>query len=176
MYHFLTGDACQETQGSAIDNHLEMFCWHHSWQKRSKCWKGWRVHCLLDWVGQGFRGIWEGCGWPTSRPWCGTYAYIAISVPDLIQQVSQRLPPETAIPSNSWVRFQFWAKNRFSETAKRYKCHFDLTYKIQRRQLRKTRVDSRYCAVHLRYLKEMAVMFWDHCTGFSWWQKQNTSW
>ena len=84
---------------------------------------------------------------------------IAISIPDLIRQVQERLPPETPIPSETWVRFQFWPRNQFTETAKHYNCRFDVRYKIQCRQLRKSHVDSRYCAVLFRYLKEMAVKF-----------------
>lgn len=48
---------------------------------------------------------------------------IAISIPDLINQVSQQLPPESKIPSEKWVRYQFWPKNQFSATDK---CRFDL--------------------------------------------------
>ena len=84
---------------------------------------------------------------------------IAISIPDLIKKVANKLPIETLIPSESWVRFQFWPKNRFSEVAKHYNCRFDVKYKVQSRQLRKTHIDSRYCAVLLRYLKEIAVKF-----------------
>ena len=35
----------------------------------------------------------------------------AISVRDLQQQVSARCPPSTAIPSLSWLSFQFWPKS-----------------------------------------------------------------
>ena len=60
---------------------------------------------------------------------------LAISIPDLIRQVRERLPPDTPVPSEIWVHFSFWPHNQFSETAKCYKCHFDVKYKIQRRLL-----------------------------------------
>ena len=42
-----------------------------------------------------------------------THFATAISVPDLISQVSKQCPEGTPIPSESWVRLQFWPKNRF---------------------------------------------------------------
>ncbi len=89
---------------------------------------------------------------------------IAISIHDLINQVASKLPPDSLIPSESWVRFQFWPRNRFSGTAKHYNCRFDVKYKVQSRQLRKTHSDARYCAVLFRYLKEMAVLFRNEAT------------
>ncbi len=84
---------------------------------------------------------------------------IAISISDLIKKVAEKLPCGTPVPSEQWVRFQFWPWNRFSKIAKYYNCRFDVKYKIQIRQLRKSHVDSRYCAVLLRYLKkEMQIM------------------
>ena len=91
---------------------------------------------------------------------------LAISIPDLNRQVKERLPADTPVPSEAWVRFQFWPRNQFSETAKRYKCRFDVKYKVQRRQLRKTHIDAHYCAVLFRYLKEMAVRFRKHAALF----------
>ena len=86
---------------------------------------------------------------------------IAISISDLIKKVAEKLSSGTPIPSEPWVHFQFWPRNRFSEIAKHYNCRFDVKYKVQNRQLRKSHIDSRYCAVLLRYLKEMAVKFRD---------------
>ena len=41
-----------------------------------------------------------------------THFATAMSVPDLISQVSKTCPEGTPIPSKSWVRLQFWPKNR----------------------------------------------------------------
>ncbi len=79
---------------------------------------------------------------------------IAISISDLIKKVAEKLPCGTPVPSEPWVRFQFWPRNRFSKIAKHYNCRFDVKYKIQSRQLRKSHINSQYCAVLLRYLKK----------------------
>ena len=71
-----------------------------------------------------------------------THMPIAISISDLIAKVKENLPPDTPIPSEIWVRFQFWPRNRFAITAEQYKCRFDVQYKVQRRQLRKNHIDG----------------------------------
>ena len=167
MYRFLTNDASQETQGSDIDNRLEMILDDPDVDiivdKREV--NAGRPEQLTAFWTELDKVLEEYGKAVDDRRHSPDVAHmpIAISVPDLIQQVSKRLPPGTAIPSESWVRYQFWPRNRFSETAKKYTCRFDLTYKIQRRQLRKAHIDGRYCAVLFKYLKEMAVMFREQC-------------
>ena len=55
---------------------------------------------------------------------------LEISIPDLILQVREHLPPDTPVPSEIWVRFSFWPHNQFSETAKCYKCRFDVNIRF----------------------------------------------
>ena len=45
----------------------------------------------------------------------------AISVRDLISQVSKRCPPETTIPSESWVRLNFAPRNPRTKVAQQYR-------------------------------------------------------
>ena len=41
-----------------------------------------------------------------------THIAKAISVRDLVEQVASRCPQGTPIPSDSWVRLQFWPNNK----------------------------------------------------------------
>lgn len=168
MYSFLTGDSCSELQSSEIDKRLQMMLDDPDVDlvvdkrqlnagRESQFELFWKeVDVLLEEYGKAVDDRRHG---PDVA-----HLPIAISIPDFIKQVASKLPTGSPIPSESWVRFQFWPRNRFSETAKHYKCRFDVKYKVQSRQLHKSHVDSQYCAVLFRYLKEMAVKFCDHAT------------
>lgn len=165
MYRYLTDDNSSEAQAFEIDQRLEMMLddpdvdlvvdKRELNQGRKPqfevFWKG--VDTLLEEYGKAVDDRRHG---PDVA-----HMPVAISIPDLIKQVAAKLPTDSPIPSEPWVRFQFWPKNRFSATAKHYNCRFDVKYKVQSRQLRKSHVDARYCAVLFRYLKEMAVLFHD---------------
>ena len=166
MYSFLTDDVSQELLGSDIDCRLKMMLddpdvdlildkRELNPERQSQFEVFWKqLDVILEEYGKAVDDRQHGPD-VAQLP-------LAISVPDLIRQVKERLPPEAPVPSETWVRFQFWPRNQFSETAKRYKCRFDVKYKIQRRQLRKTHIDAHYCAVLFRYLKELAVRFRNH--------------
>ena len=81
----------------------------------------------------------------------------AISVQDLIEQVSKMCPEGTPIPSESWVRFNFFPRNPHTVTAKRYRKQLQAKHVIQKRQFRKTHMDAHYCAALFRYMREYAV-------------------
>ena len=53
-----------------------------------------------------------------------TYLAKAISIRDLINQVSQMCSGEP-IPSEEWVRLQFCPKNPHAKVASQYRCQFD---------------------------------------------------
>ena len=93
-----------------------------------------------------------------------THLAKAISVRDLLEQVTKQCPEGTAIPSKQWLRLQFWPKNPTSKTALQYTGRLDVKFMIQPRQLRKEHVDSHYCAALFRYLKEFSIMFRDCCS------------
>ena len=93
-----------------------------------------------------------------------THLAKAISVRDLLEQVSKRCPTGTDIPSRQWLRLQFWPKNPTNKSALQYTGKLDVKFMIQLRQLRKTHVDSHYCAALFRYLKEFAIMFRPYCS------------
>eukprot|EP00117_Sycon_ciliatum_P002691 scpid45083/ scgid7803/ len=88
----------------------------------------------------------------------------AISTRDLVEQVGKRLPEDSPVPCESWVRLQFCPKNTSHAAA----CHctgkLDIKHMVQARQLGHNHVDGHYAAAQFRYLKEFAVMFRDVCT------------
>ena len=45
-----------------------------------------------------------------------THLARVISVRDLLQQVSERCPPSTPIPSRSWLSLQFWLRNTHTKS------------------------------------------------------------
>ena len=88
----------------------------------------------------------------------------AISVPDLISQVSRQCPEGTPIPNVSWVRLQFWPENRHLHSSCHYTSKLSIKYMVQTRQLRKSHEDSHYAAALFRYQRELAVKFRQHST------------
>ena len=86
------------------------------------------------------------------------YLPIAISVHDLHEIASERLTKafpgeEKPIPSDEWIRLQFWPRNPYTTTSLRYTGRFEVKYAVQARQMRKTHPDCRYVAVILQYMK-----------------------
>ena len=146
MYRYLTDDCSSESQSSEIDRRLELMLDDPdidlTVDKRElnlgrnpifePFWK--EVDVLLEEYG---KAVHERRHGPDVA-----YLPVAISVPDLIKKVKDKLPADSPVPSEAWVRFQFWPRNRFSETAKHYNCRFDVKYKVQSRQLHKSHSDA----------------------------------
>ena len=88
-----------------------------------------------------------------------THLARVISVRDLLEQVAARCPPETPIPSRSWLSLQFWPKNAHAQARIHYTGRFKVKYMVQARQFRKAHEDSHYAAAIFRYQREQAVMF-----------------
>ena len=92
---------------------------------------------------------------------------IAISIRHLRDMIAERLRkkfPDThklAIPSEEWVRLQFWPRNPYSSSALHYTGRFDIKYCVQSRQLRKGHPDTHYVSVLLQYVKAFAVQYQD---------------
>ena len=87
-----------------------------------------------------------------------TYLAKAISIRDLIDQVSQ-ICPEEPVPSEEWVRLQFCPKNPHAKVASQYRCQFDVKMMVQKRQFRRDYIDSHYSAAVFRYMREFAIRF-----------------
>lgn len=81
-----------------------------------------------------------------------TFMAKAISVRDLINEVSKLCPEETPIPSRSWVQLNFCPRNPHTRTAKLYTNRLKAKHMIQKRQFRKTHPDSHYCAAIFKYM------------------------
>ena len=80
---------------------------------------------------------------------------------DLVEQVAKRCPEGTAIPSEQWVRLQFWPKNPRTKAASQYTKRLPVKMMVQKRQFRQNHMDSHYCAAIFRYVREYAVLFRD---------------
>jgi hypothetical protein len=86
-----------------------------------------------------------------------TFMAKAISVRDLIQEVAKMCPREP-VPSEQWVRLQFFPKNPRAKTATQYRSRFKVKMMVQKRQFRFSHPDSHYCAAIFRYMREYAVL------------------
>ncbi|PKY58409.1 hypothetical protein RhiirA4_449266, partial [Rhizophagus irregularis] len=86
----------------------------------------------------------------------------AISIRDLRQQVTNLCPPDTEIPSEQWVRLQFWPRNPTYLSSLKYTGKLDAKFMVQSRQLRCNHIDSHYASALFRYLKELAITFKDY--------------
>ncbi|PKY38623.1 hypothetical protein RhiirA4_451634 [Rhizophagus irregularis] len=62
-----------------------------------------------------------------------------------------------SVPSSEWIRLQFWPKNIYTKTAIQYTGRFNISYKVQRRLLRKSHPDAHYCAALFRYTSLFAI-------------------
>ena len=85
------------------------------------------------------------------------YIPVAISVPDLMKQVKEKLPKETPIPSEAWVRYQFWPKDPSSRPVTQYTGRFNVWFHVQTRQIRHIHPDVHYCAALAKYLRSFLV-------------------
>ena len=88
-----------------------------------------------------------------------THMASAISVRDLLQQVTIRCPPSTPLPSRSWLSLQFWPKSSHNHSKIHYTGRYFVKYMIQARQFRKNHEDAHFAASVFRYQREMAIMF-----------------
>ena len=88
-----------------------------------------------------------------------THLAKAISVQDLREQVKARCPEGIKIPSESWLRLQFWPKSHHSHSKIHYTGKLKVKFMIQARQFRKSHPDSHYAAAIFWYQREFAVRF-----------------
>ena len=91
-----------------------------------------------------------------------THLATAISVNDFVTQVSRRCPDGTQIPSEAWVRLQFWPKNKHHKSSCHYTGKLDVKFMVQSRQLRKSHDNAHYCAALFRYEREQAILLRDN--------------
>ena len=89
-----------------------------------------------------------------------------ISLDEMIRKTTNACPEGTHIPSKSLVRLQFVPRNPYCHTALNFTSRLKVQYKIQRRQLRVSHVDSHFCNAQLLYMKERAVELGGKCVMF----------
>ena len=90
---------------------------------------------------------------------CIAHLAIALSVNDLLSEVSKRVGPDVPIPSPQWLRLQFWPKSPTAKSALQYTGRLKVKYMIQQRQLRKYHEDTHYASALFRYQKEMSIKY-----------------
>ena len=92
---------------------------------------------------------------------------IALSVNDLLSEVSKTVGPDIPVPSAQWLRLQFWPKTPTAQTALQYTGRLKVKFMVQKRQLRKYHEDAHYASAVFRYEKEMAIKYRTHATFLS---------
>ena len=85
---------------------------------------------------------------------------IAVSVRHLRDVLTERLSLKfpyqvKAIPSEEWIRLQFWPRNPYEHSSLHHTGRFNVKQKVQIRQQRKDHQDSKYCSVILKYARQM---------------------
>ena len=86
----------------------------------------------------------------------------ALSVRDLFERVSRRIPDGAPVPSQEWLRLQFWPKTKHAKASLHYTGRLKVKFMIQQRQFRKQHPDQHYAAALFRYQREFALKFRDH--------------
>lgn len=82
---------------------------------------------------------------------------MAISIEELRDRTSSRLPNETAIPSTETLRLQFQPNSEFKKSAFKYSIRFNVKFRVQTRLARVHHQDARYVATAFKYLKIFCV-------------------
>ena len=88
-----------------------------------------------------------------------THLANALSVRDLFERVSQRVPEGTPLPSPEGLRLQFWPKTKHAKASLHYTGCLKVKFMIQQRQFRKQHPDQHYAAALFRYQREFALKF-----------------
>uniref|UniRef100_A0A1X7U8A1 Uncharacterized protein n=1 Tax=Amphimedon queenslandica TaxID=400682 RepID=A0A1X7U8A1_AMPQE len=86
-----------------------------------------------------------------------THLACAISIRDFTTQVLSRCPEGTAIPSEEWVRLQFWPKNPTQTVSLQNTGRFNLKFMVQQQQWRQSHPNAHYVAAYFRYMRKYAL-------------------
>lgn len=76
------------------------------------------------------------------------YMPFAMSVEDLRNQIKQRLPANSKIPSVSWIKLNFFPSNPFLSTSVNYTGRFKVKFHVQQRLLRAQHEDMEEISFH----------------------------
>ena len=90
----------------------------------------------------------EEVGTPVDDRWYSLVTHLAraISARDLLEQVKARCPEGTKIPSEPWLRLQFWPKSKHARSRIHYTGKLKVKCMVQTRQFRKSHPDAHYAA------------------------------
>ena len=88
-----------------------------------------------------------------------THLTKAISIRDFREQVKARVPEGTAIPSDEWLRLQFWPKAPKTRVGLQHTGRLKVRYMVQQRQFRKSHPDEHYASAIFRYLRQFAIKY-----------------
>ena len=86
-----------------------------------------------------------------------THLATALSISDLHNQVSTRIPDGTAIPPKQWLSIQMWPRKVSSATSRYFTGRLKLKFMVQSRQFRKSRIGCHYASSLFRYEKEFSI-------------------
>ena len=88
-----------------------------------------------------------------------THMATAINSSDLYNDVVKKCTEGTNIPSQQWLRWQFWPRHAGRVSSKRYSGRIKIRYMVMARQFRNTHPDGHYASAIWRYMRESSVQF-----------------
>ena len=97
---------------------------------------------------------------------------LAISIRHLREKIIERLRlthvnEMPVVPSEEWIRLQFWPPNPYTSQALHYSGRFQVKFRVQIRQLRKDHPDQHYVSALLQYVGHFSVLMHDITTYMS---------
>ena len=105
-----------------------------------------------------------------------THLTKAISIHDFREQVKARVPEETAIPSDEWLRLQFWPKAPKTRVGLQHTGRLKVQYMVQQRQFRKSHPDEHYASAIFRYLHQFAIKYKEESIMAAWMTNTKSKW
>ena len=79
---------------------------------------------------------------------------------EVIKRLTKKFPDATPpMPSQEWIRLQFWPANPFTDRAIRHTGRFKVKFGVQIHQLRKDHVDRHYVSALLQYVRSFVVQY-----------------
>ena len=93
-----------------------------------------------------------------------THLAAFLSVRDLYDQVAKRIPEGTPLPSEQWLRLQFWPRRKNAAVSRFFTGKIKLKFMVQARQLRKFHEDAHYASALFKYEKAFACKYKDFTT------------
>ena len=76
----------------------------------------------------------------------------------LMEEVKRELPPDTPVPCETYLRYQFWPRNPHHASTSRYVSRFPITLSTQSRTNRKPHIDGAYGVQLQRFVKEWSSL------------------